>query len=107
MIGSDFQDSNNGSDQDSDTIYTTNQKDIVPHAKHCVEYYPTIVNNIPKETNHYDNTMLDKAIVDNKLAAANLAIGESSNLAQLCLTYTYNFDDVKYYHYTCILSVLA
>lgn len=107
LIGTDFQDSNNGSDQDSDTIYTTNQKDIVAHAKHCAEHYPTIVNNIPKESNHYDNTMLDKAIVDNKLAAANLAIGESSNLAQLCLTYTYNFDDIKYYHYTCILSVLA
>lgn len=107
MIGTDFQDSNNGSDQDSDTIYTTNQTDIVAHARHCVKNYPTIVNNIPKEANHYDNTMLDKAIVDNKLAAANLAIGESSNLAQLCLTYTYNFDDVKYYHYACILSVLA
>ena len=92
---------------DSDSIYTTNQPDIVAHAKYCVEHYPTIENNIPKESNHYDNTMLDKAIVDNKLAAANLAIGESSNLAQLCLTYTYNFDDIKYYHYTCILSVLA
>jgi len=107
MIGTDFQSKNNGSDMDSDSIYTTNQKDIVNHAKYCVEHYPTIENNIPKEANHYDNTMLDRAIVDNKLAAANLAIGESSNLAQLCLTYTYNFDDIKYYHYACILSVLA
>ena len=51
--------------------------------------------------------MKDFAEVDNKLAAAQLAIGESSNLAQLCLTYTYNYDDPKYYEYACILSVLA
>ena len=51
--------------------------------------------------------MKDFADVDNKLAAAQLAIGESSNLAQLCLTYTYNYDDPKYYEYACILSVLA
>ena len=36
-----------------------------------------------------------------------MAIGESSNLAQICLTYTYNFDDQKYQDYVCILSVLA
>lgn len=51
--------------------------------------------------------MKDFAEVDNKLAAAQLAIGESSNLAQLCLTYTYNYDNPKYYEYACILSVLA
>ena len=47
------------------------------------------------------------ARVDNNLAAAQMAIGESSNLAQLALTYTYNFDDQKYIDYVCILSVLA
>jgi hypothetical protein len=41
------------------------------------------------------------------LAAAQLAIGESSNLAQICLTYTYNFEDQKFDDYVCILSVLA
>ena len=72
-----------------------------------MQHYPTIVNNIPKEKNNYNNTARDKALVDNKIAAGNMAIGESSNLAQLCLTYTYNFDDQKYIDYCCVLSVLA
>ena len=107
MIGTDFQDRNNGSDQDSDSLYVTNQSDIVAHAKYCYNNYPTIVNNIPKEKNSYNNTLKNYAIIDNNLAAAQRAIGESSNLAQVCLTYTYNFDDKKYQDYVCILSVLA
>ena len=107
MIHTDFQDRNNGSDMDSDSIYTTNQEDIVKHAMFCYKNYPTIVNMIPKEKNHYDNTMDDFANIDNKLGAAQLAIGESSNLAQLSLSYTYNFDDTKYDDYVCILSVVA
>lgn len=107
MIGTDFQDRNNGSDQDSDQIYTTNQKDIVSYAKYCYLNYPTIVNNIPKENKTYDNTLLNYARIDNMLASAQLAIGEASNLAQLALTYNYNFEDSKYDDYVCILSVLA
>lgn len=107
MVHTDFQDRNNGSDQDSDSIYTTNHSSIVNHARHCYMSYPTIVNNIQKEQNHYKNTLEDYAAIDNKLAKAQLAIGESSNLAQLCLTYTYTFDDRKYDDYVCILSVLA
>lgn len=107
MIGTDFQDRNNGSDQDSDSLYVTNQSDIVKYAKHCYMQYPTIVNNIPKEKNSYLLSLENYATIDNNLAAAQLAIGESSNLAQVCLTYTYNFDDQKYKDYVCILSVLA
>ena len=107
MIGTDFQDRNNGSDQDSDGIYTTNQADIVNYAKYCYLNYPTIVNNIPKENKTYDNTLLNYAKIDNMLASAQLAIGEASNLAQLALTYQYNFEDNKYNNYVCILSVLA
>lgn len=51
--------------------------------------------------------MKDFAKVDNGLAASQLAIGESSNLAQIALTYTYNFEDRKYQDYVCILSVVA
>ena len=65
------------------------------------------MNNIPKSKNKYDNTMLNYALIDNKLASAQLAIGESSNLAQLALSYSYNFDDKKYIDYVCILSVIA
>lgn len=97
----------NGSDQDSDSLYVTNQPEIVEYAKYCYANYPTIVNNIPKEKNSYDYSMENFAAIDNNLAAAQLAIGESSNLAQLCLTYTYNFRDKKYQDYVCILSVLA
>lgn len=107
MINTDFQDRNNGADQDSDSIYVTNQKEIVEHAKYCYENYPTIVNNVPKETNHYDNALLNYSIIDNNLAAANRAIGESSNLAQLAQTYCYNFPDQKYQNYVCILATLA
>lgn len=69
--------------------------------------YPTIVNNIPKEKNNYSNLLEHYADVDNGLAEAQIAIGEASNLAQVCLTYTYNFKDKKYVDYVCILSVLA
>lgn len=107
MIHTDFQDRNNGSDQDSDSIYVTNQASIVKYAAYCYLHYFTIVNNIPKEKNHYDYSLENYAAIDNNLAAAQRAIGESSNLAQLDLTYTYNFEDQKYKDYICILSVLA
>lgn len=107
MNGTSFQDRNNGSDQDSDSIYTTNQAQIVAHAKYCCENYHTIVNNIPKDSNKYNNTMEDFAKLDNRLAASQLEIGESSNLAQLAQTYDYTFNKPKYKEYVCILSVIA
>lgn len=106
-IHTDLQDRANGCDFDSDSIYCTNQVDIAQYAKYCYKHYPTIVNNIPKEKNCYTNSMADYALIDNNLAHSQLAIGESSNLAQLALTYTYNYDDQKYKDYVCILSVLA
>lgn len=109
LIHTDFQDRNNGSDQDSDSLYCTNNLAIVECARDCYKNYSTIVNNIPKETNSYTNTLENFAKIDNNLAAAQRAIGESSNLAQICLTYTYNNfgKDEKYINYVCILSVLA
>lgn len=106
-IHTDLQDRANGCDFDSDTIYCTDQEHIAQYAKVCYKQYPTIVNNIPKEQNKYDNCMEDYAIIDNGLATSQIAIGESSNLAQLALTYTYNYPDKKYIDYVCILSVLA
>ena len=88
-------------------MYVTNQPQIVERARYCYANFSTIVNNIPKEKNIYDSSMESFARVDNNLAAAQMAIGESSNLAQLALTYTYNYDDQKYKDYVCILSVLA
>lgn len=65
------------------------------------------MNNIPKEKNHYDYSLETYAQIDNNLAKAQRAIGESSNLAQMALTYSYNFTDTKYEDYVSILSVLA
>ena len=107
MVGTDFQDRNNGADQDSDFGYTTNQPDIVNHARMCYLNYPTIVNNVPKDTNKYSNSMESYAIVDNALARSQTDIGESSNLAQIAQTYACNFDDPKYDDYVCILSTIA
>lgn len=59
------------------------------------------------EKNSYTNTLENYAKIDNELAAASRAIGESSNLAQLALTYSFNFPEHKYLDYVCILSVLA
>ena len=73
----------------------------------CYIQYPTIVNNIPKDKNKYENTMDAYAAIDNMLANSQLDIGESSNLAQIAQTYTCNFTDQKYIDYVCILSVVA
>lgn len=103
----DVQDRLNGCDWDSDQIFVTNQDDIADYAKYCYINHPTIVNNIPKEKNHYDLSMYNHAVIDNNLAKAQMAIGESSNLAQLALTYGYSFTDKSYDDYVCILSVVA
>lgn len=107
MINTDFQSRNNGADQDSDSIYTTNEPHIVEHAKYCYENCPTIVNNIPAGKNIYDSSLLSFAKVDNNIASRQREIGESSNLAQIALTYSYNFEDEVYDDAVCILSVLA
>lgn len=77
------------------------------HAIQCYKDFPTIVNNIPKDKKKYDNTPECFAAMDNNLASAQRAIGESSNLAQIALTYSYNFPEQKFKDYVCILSVLA
>ena len=106
-INTDWQSRNNGSDADGDTVYTTDQENIVEHAKYCVQNYLTVVNNVPQNKNIYTSKMEDFAKVDNTLASSQRAIGESSNVAQICLTYTYNFDDPKYATYADILAVIA
>lgn len=107
MNGTDAQDRNNGMDMDSDSGYTTNQKDIVEHARKCYTDSPTIVNLIPRDSKKYNKTMDDYALIDNNLANSQLDIGLSSNLAQIARTYSCNFNDGKYIDYVCILSVLA
>ena len=107
VLGTSFCDRNNGSDFDSDSVYTTNAPAIVSHAKYCYRVYPTIVNNIPKSKKSYDSSPAAFAEMDNLLSASQRNIGESSNLAQVCLTYTFNYPDQKFKDYACILAVLA
>ena len=107
MNGTDAQDRNNGMDMDSDSGYTTNQPDIVQHAKKCYSDHPTIVNLIPRDAKKYNRSMDEYALIDNNLANSQLDIGLSSNLAQIARTYSCNFNDEKYVDYVCILSVLA
>lgn len=107
MNGTDVQDRNNGMDMDSDSGYTTNQLDIVQHAKKCYSDHPTIVNLIPRDSKKYNRSMDEYALIDNNLANSQLDIGLSSNLAQIARTYSCNFNDEKYVDYVCILSVLA
>ena len=106
-ISTDFESRNNGSDFDSDSCYTTNQPEIVAWARYCYENYPTIENNIPKDTRKYDRTMDDYALIDNKLAASQLDIGESSNLAQVAQTYDCTYGEQIHKDAVCIMSVLA
>ena len=51
--------------------------------------------------------MDDYAAIDNKLAASQLDIGESSNLAQVAQTYDCTFGEQIHKDAVCILSVLA
>lgn len=59
------------------------------------------------EKNIYKNTPIDFALVDNKLSSAQLDIGESSNVAQIGLSYTYNSFGKDYEEYVALLAIYA
>ena len=93
-ICTDIQMRANGCDYDSDVLYVTNQHEIVEAAKVAYAKYPTIVNNIPLEgASTYKNDLESYALMDSKISSAQMAIGYSSNLAQMALSYYYD----KYY----------
>lgn len=106
-IMSDIQDRANGCDFDSDFFFVTNHKTMVESAKICYEKYPTIVNSLNESGITYKNTMLAYAEMDNKFAKSRLGIGESSNLAQLAMTYYWTNPSKDLYDNFVILSVLA
>ena len=88
--------------------FITNQSQVVESARNAYRDNPTIVNNIPKDGKRYTNTMANFAMIDNNLAQAQEAIGNSSNIAQIAQTYMYSFpNEEKYVEYVCILAVLA
>lgn len=109
-IGTDVQSRLNGQDLDTDAIYATNQEDIVKLAKKAYKEYPTIINDIKQiGISEYTKSMESYAKMDNDISAAQYAIGYSSNVAQLALSYYYDGDSKsqKLEDVFIICSVLA
>lgn len=90
-IGTDVQDRLNGQDLDSDSVYVTDQEEIVMLAKKAYMEYPTILNRIPlKNSSLYNMDMASFAEMDYKIARSQNDIGITSNLAQLALSYYFD-----------------
>lgn len=90
-IGTDVQSRLNGQDLDTDSIYTTNQPDIVNIAEEAYLEYPTIINDIGLVgSSEYKKDMKSYAEMDSKISSSQYAIGEASNIAQLALSYYYD-----------------
>lgn len=94
-------------DEDSDFFLVTNNSTFVKYAKICYEEYPTIVNKLEESGLTYKNTPLEYSRMDNKFSLSKRGIGESSNLAQLALTYYWTKSNKELYENFIILSVLA
>lgn len=107
MIHTDIQCRGNGLDTDGDSLYITNKESIVEHVRQAYINRPTIVNNIPQQSKHYDNTPENFALLDNQIASSQLAIGGSSNLAQIAQTYDFTYGGANYKDYVNILAVIA
>lgn len=106
-IHTDIQDRANGCDFDSDFFFVTNNNVMVKCAKIAYEQYPTIVNKLQESGLTYKNTMSEYARMDNKFSQSRLGIGESSNQAQLAMTYYWTNPSKELYDNFVILSVLA
>lgn len=101
---------------DSDFMFVTNHPTLVECAKRCYLEFPTIVNALNEGGLSYGNTPDEYCRMDVILAKSRRGIGESSNLAQLAMTYYWteiennSEDEVKrreLYDNFVILSVLA
>ena len=108
-IGTDVQERLNSQDLDSDTIYATNQADIVELAKKAYVDFPTIKNAIPPKTKGYINNMDSYAEMDSAISSSQQDIGTSSNIAQLALSYWFDggCSDEELEDIFVICSVLA
>lgn len=90
-IGTDVQMRLNGQDLDSDSVFVTNQKQIVNAARIAYSDYPTIINNIPLlGSSKYKKDARSYAAMDNSISSGQMTIGYSSNLAQMALCYYYD-----------------
>ena len=90
-IGTDVQDRLNGQDLDSDSVFVTDQEEIVKLSEKAYLEYPTIINRIPlKNSSLYNMDMASFAEMDYKIARSQNDIGITSNLAQLALSYYFD-----------------
>ena len=106
-IHTDIQDRANGCDFDSDFFFVTNNEVMVESAKEAYKSFPTVVNKLNESGLTYQNTMKEYARMDNKFAKSRIGIGESSNLAQLAMTYYWTKKSKELYDNFVILAVLA
>lgn len=99
-----------GHDVDSDFVYVTNQSDLADLAKKSYTDYPTIINKVDETgTSNYHFALDDYAEMDNQIADTQMAIGTSTDIAQLALSYYYdgNMEDKKLEECFIILSVIG
>ncbi len=89
-IGTDVQSRLNGQDLDTDSIYTTNQENIVELAKKAYAECPTIINEIKYGANEYDKSMKSYSKMDQYISSSQYSIGSASNIAQLALSYWFD-----------------
>lgn len=80
---------------------------MVEAAKKCYKTYPTVVNAINESGISYNNVPEEYARMDNKFARGQRYIGESSNLAQLAMSYYWTEQSKELYDNFVILAVLA
>ncbi len=106
-IRSDIQDRGNGLDFDSDFFFVTDHPSVVAAAGICYREFPTIVNRLKESGVTYRNTPAEYARMDSRFARSQRYIGESSNLAQLAMTYYWTAPARELYDNFIILSVLA
>ena len=114
-IHTDVQARMNGEDFDSDFNFVTNQPEMVKSAKIAYENYPTVVNALEESGLKYRNIPEEYAKMDAAMAAAQKAIGGSSDSAQLAQSYYWtrianNKNDMEtqeLYENIIILAVLA
>lgn len=107
-IHTDVQDRANGMDFDADFTYVTNAG-VINQCVKKAQSFPTIVNKIDKDTTPYNNTLQDKAKIDNTLAQSKIDIGVTSNMAQLALSWYFmgNNQSEDLENIVSICSVLA
>ena len=114
-IKTDIQSRLNGADFDADSVLVTNQPEMVEAARISYRDYPTAVNAIGQSNKTYKNEWSEYAKMDSAANQAQMGIGLSSNLAQLCLSYywtkvaknEYDEELIELYHNCVILATLA